>query len=276
MSGRFSFDQSVLLSDNKETHCKITTCIDDFSKVVCVCKTYDMEALRAKKQYKNVDGRMISVSAAANVIDQVAILSGISHTNIVPLVYSEESVNRISLYFPFYATCLMSPHADLTYTTTITNLREPSNLANLASQISAALSYLHGLTICHRDVKPDNILVSHGGVFLLSDFGSARKYRGNTSESPATLAFFPPEVCVDDYSEHDPQKADLWALGLSVLCAFCEKLPYDISDSTDTFALMSAIEHVQFSIPLKQLPREVRAIVQVLLSKDATDRRYIV
>ena len=277
MSDRFCFDNAVTLSNNSQTHCKVKTCTDIVHKIACVCKIYKIELLKSQKRYSNEGGRLKAISAADDVLNEVALLSDLSHTNIVPLICTEEVNGKLKLYFPYYGSPLMTPQEGLLYTSLAPNLVSPDMLVRLAKHISAALQYIHGLNICHRDVKPDNIFMSHGGIFLLSDFGSARKYSGVTSESPATIGFFPPEVCGEEPTEHDPQKADLWALGITVLCCAIGRLPYAIDDADDVIALLQAIamrdmieEHVT------RLTAEVRNFTKILLSKTPSDRIYLV
>jgi len=44
-----------------------------------------------------------------------------------------------------------------------------------AYQLCRSLAYIHGLGICHRDIKPQNLLIDHErGILKLCDFGSAK------------------------------------------------------------------------------------------------------
>lgn len=49
-----------------------------------------------------------------------------------------------------------------------------SLLKNLTLQLSRALSHIHSRGLVHLDIKPDNILISFGGIVRLADFGQAR------------------------------------------------------------------------------------------------------
>ena len=138
--------------------------------------------------------------------------------------------------FP-YADAIMKPNGRLAYNHQLEST--PELVARLAHNISSALEYIHTKHIVHRDVKPDNILYQEdNGMFLLSDFGSAVLLASDdddyVSESPATVAFYPPEVCVVDASRtHSGFSADVWALGMTVYCFMHKKLPYDVQ--TDSY-----------------------------------------
>lgn len=56
-----------------------------------------------------------------------------------------------------------------------------STIQNIARQLVAALNYLHMNRVIHRDMKPQNILLTGDGTVKLCDFGFARHMNGNTS-----------------------------------------------------------------------------------------------
>jgi len=83
--------------------------------------------------------------------------------------------------------------------------------------ICEGLKFLHGQNLIHRDLKPDNILISKKGVAKLSDFGITKKTE-NTYVSLSdrvnmfgTFRYLPPEVM---NGEKYNQKCDIWALGI--------------------------------------------------------------
>jgi glycogen synthase kinase 3 beta len=59
------------------------------------------------------------------------------------------------------------------------NLIDPIAYKILCYQMCRSLLYLHCKSICHRDIKPDNFLMSKNGRIVLSDFGSAKFIKGN-------------------------------------------------------------------------------------------------
>lgn len=77
------------------------------------------------------------------------------------------------------------------------------------------------LKIIHRDVKPENVLVSSQGVVKLCDFGFARLVSGQNepyTEYVATRWYRAPELLVSD--SHYGPPVDVWAIG----CLFSEMM----------------------------------------------------
>eukprot|EP01147_Barroeca_monosierra_P009263 gene9263-10372_t len=95
------------------------------------------------------------------------------------------------------------------------------HIKKITFQMLKALEYCHANNIVHRDVKPENILISKEGIVKLCDFGFARTLGGPGAiytEYVATRWYRAPELLVGDTQYGS--KVDVWALG----CVFAEML----------------------------------------------------
>eukprot|EP00775_Hariotina_reticulata_P009135 gene9135-9303_t len=94
-------------------------------------------------------------------------------------------------------------------------------LAELARQVLSGLCYLHDVArICHRDIKPGNLLLSSSGQLKISDFGVSSQLSSSMSKCLSwvgTVTYMSPErIRGDSYTFN----TDVWSLGLVLLeCA---------------------------------------------------------
>ena len=112
------------------------------------------------------------------------------------------------------------------------------------AQLLTALAHCHSRRIVHRDVKPENVLVSEdGSTIKLCDFGMARAMQypcGNSTPTTATLWYRPPEgLLVDD---QQTALVDVWSAG----CVAAEMLTGKITFPGDSevgtlFAIFRAL-----------------------------------
>jgi len=99
---------------------------------------------------------------------------------------------------------------------------------NLLLQVLEGLKHAHERGVIHRDIKPDNILVTHGGEVKLVDFGissirSQGDERGRDASRAGTPAYMAPEVW--ERGEWSVE-SDLYALGVSAYSLLCGALPF--------------------------------------------------
>ncbi|KAG7972095.1 hypothetical protein I3843_07G166900 [Carya illinoinensis] len=96
--------------------------------------------------------------------------------------------------------------------------------ANIFKEVMLVIKYCHDMGVVHRDVKPENILLTTLGKIKLADFGLAtRIYNGQSltglAGSPAYVA---PEVLFGKYSE----KVDIWSAGVLLHALLVGVLPF--------------------------------------------------
>jgi len=76
----------------------------------------------------------------------------------------------------------------------------------------------------HRDIKPDNIMITNNDTVRLIDFGLSKASRNNRqlTTMAGTPYYMAPEVLEGSYSK----KADIWSLGVLLYTLVCGYLPF--------------------------------------------------
>lgn len=150
---------------------------------------------------------------------------------------------------------------------------------SVIKQVTTAMKYLHDREFVHQDIKPGNILIDGTGRAVLADFGIGHTFQssGMVIGSPAFQA---PEALDDDiwgdeedgesssYSETNPQKEDVWALGITLYQLLYRKLPFI---GNNLFEIVNDIKERSLLIPEQQDPR-VEGLLRSMLAVDPQQR----
>ncbi|MBS6196602.1 MAG: Stk1 family PASTA domain-containing Ser/Thr kinase [Clostridiales bacterium] len=143
---------------------------------------------------------------------------------------------------------------------------------SIAIQVSLGLEAAHRSNVVHRDVKPQNIIISTDGKVKLSDFGIARAASSNTISSNVmgSVHYSSPEQVRGGYSD---SKSDIYSLGITMYEMVTGHVPFD-GDTT----VAIAIKHLQEEMesPRKYVPDLPFSLEQIILkcTQKSVDRRY--
>ncbi|KAI1131480.1 kinase-like domain-containing protein [Nemania abortiva] len=134
------------------------------------------------------------------------------------------------------------------------------------------IEYLHAQGIIHRDIKPDNLLLTEDDVLKIVDFGVSEMFEKSnemmTSKSAGSPAFIPPELCQAKHGGVSGKAADVWAMGVTLYCLKYGKLPFNGDHVLDMY---EAIRQDSFWLPDDEDPEFVDLITRIL-DKDSSTR----
>ena len=143
---------------------------------------------------------------------------------------------------------------------------------SIAIQVSNGIEAAHNNGIIHRDIKPQNIIISREGKVKVADFGIARAASSDTVTSHAmgSVHYTSPEQARGGYSD---AKSDIYSIGITLFEMVTGRVPFD-GETTVSIA----IKHIQEEMPsprmyVPDLPISVEKIIMKCTQKNP-DRRY--
>lgn len=143
---------------------------------------------------------------------------------------------------------------------------------SIAIQVSMGIEAAHNNHIIHRDIKPQNIIISKDGKVKVTDFGIAKAATSNTitSNVMGSVHYTSPEQARGGYSD---EKSDIYSLGITLFEMLTGRVPFN-GDTT----VAIAIKHIQEPMPspreyVPEIPVSVEQIVFKCTQK-SPDRRY--
>ena len=143
---------------------------------------------------------------------------------------------------------------------------------SIAIQVSMGLEAAHNHGIVHRDVKPQNIIISTDGKVKVTDFGIARAASSNTISSNVmgSVHYSSPEQVRGGYSD---EKSDIYSLGITLYEMVTGRVPFD-GDTTVAIAIKHLQEEmVPPSVYAEDLPYSLEQIILKCTQK-SVNRRY--
>jgi len=151
-----------------------------------------------------------------------ALLRQLDHPNIVKL----RDIGQTAEGLPFLVMDWIAGHS-LTEFTQPGSTTDRQLLLRIADDLCAATQHAHEKGILHRDLKPQNIIVTQDGRAIVLDFGIARSLRpGHTltqpGDAPGTHGYIAPEVLA---GEKPDARADIYSLGIIIYQLLMKKLP---------------------------------------------------
>lgn len=149
----------------------------------------------------------------------------------------------------------------------------PQETVDVSIQIASAISHAHNHHIIHRDIKPQNILISEDGMIKVTDFGIAKAANTNTVTSTATamgsVHYISPEQAKGRFCD---EKSDIYSLGITMYEMITGKVPFDHENGV-TIALMHLQNDIVPPSEIKEgIPDSLEKIILKCVMKKPEER----
>jgi serine/threonine-protein kinase len=232
---------------------------------------------------RNVVVKLLSPELAAGLSAErfereIQLAASLQQANIVPVLSAGEMDG-----LPYYT----MPYVDGESLRTLLTTRGTPPIAEavgILHDVARALSYAHARGVVHRDIKPDNVLLSHGAA-VVTDFGiakaisvsrtAAREVRGDATLTQAGTAIGTPAYMAPEQAAGDPHvdaRADIYAFGCMAYEVLTGHPPFSGASLQELIAahLTETPKPVQALRP--DTPASLAALVTRCLGKRAIDR----
>ena len=227
-------------------------------------KCHKLNRYVAIKVLKEEFGRDANFVKKFNIEAQAA--AGLSHPNIVNIY---DVVNENNMHFIVMELIEGITLKDYIASKGMLDIKEA---VNIALQVAKGLECAHERNIVHRDVKPQNIIISVDGTVKVADFGIAKATTEETINAFAlgSVHYISPEQAKGAYTDI---RSDIYSLGVSLYEMISGRVPFNGEN-----AVAVALAHVEEvvtppSIYNSKISPELETIVLKCMQK-SPDRRY--
>jgi hypothetical protein len=194
--------------------------------------------------------------------------ASIRHSNVITVFHAGEEDGRLYIATEFVE------GTDLKAVIAERGALAPAAAAEITSQIASALDAAHAKGLIHRDVKPSNVLIEHGGHAYLTDFGLTKSTSSQSAMTETGLFVGTIDYAAPEQISGQPLDArtDVYALGCVLFECLTGRHPYPRESNVATMYAHthepppSVLEHAP------GVPEVLDAVVKRAMAKDPDDR----
>ncbi|KAB8300263.1 hypothetical protein EYC80_000469 [Monilinia laxa] len=174
--------------------------------------------------------------------EEIAIMKKLNHPNLVNLIEVLDDPEEDSLYM-----VLEMCKKGVVMKVGLGEKADPYDVESCRCwfrDLILGIEYLHAQGVVHRDIKPDNLLLTEDDVLKVVDFGVSEMFEKAsdmmTAKSAGSPAFLPPELCITKHGDVSGRAADIWSMGISLYCLRFGHIPFE---RTGVLELYEAIKN---------------------------------
>ncbi len=213
------------------------------------------------------------------LVDEAHIAMGLHHSNIVQVIDLGVAAQRYFLAFELVDGWTLS---QVIKRAKAAGVQIPLSVGlHIMAEVCRGLSYAHNkaengvpLAIVHRDVSPQNVLLSEQGEVKLTDFGIARaRTRSNTSQIGSVKgkpAFMSPEQAAGSALD---ARSDLFPIGTMIYLMATGELPFTAPTALEEMARVVAGKFANPTTLRPELPKELVQLINKTLERKV-DKRF--
>ena len=161
--------------------------------------------------------------------EEIAVMKKLNHTNLVSLIEVLDDPDEDSLYM-----VLEMCKKGVVMKVGMDERADPYDDESCRCwfrDLILGIEYLHAQGVVHRDIKPDNLLLTEDDILKIVDFGVSEIFEKHsemmTAKSAGSPAFLPPELCVAKHGGISGKAADIWSMGITLYCLRFGKIPFE-------------------------------------------------
>ncbi|MBW3542898.1 MAG: protein kinase [Planctomycetes bacterium] len=157
---------------------------------------------------------------------------------------------------------------------------EPAEAAAICMQAASGLAYAHGQNVVHRDIKPQNILLSTGGATRILDMGLARivaeaeedSHTALTQEGAVmgTIDFMAPEQALNTHAADG--RSDIYSLGATLYYLLTGRKPFPGGSAAEKLVRLAQEEPQPVGQLRPDCPRALTDVVERMMAKRPQER----
>ena len=232
------------------------------------------ESLRRNVVVKVLPPELLAGVNAERFDREIAMAAGLQHPHIVPVLTAGQ-MNGV----PYYTMPFVDGES-LRGRLTTDGALPITECIGILRDVAKALAYAHERSIVHRDIKPDNVLLS-GGSAVVTDFGIAKALSAARTEAPGgtltqigtslgTPAYMSPEqAAADPATDH---RADIYSFGCLAYEMIAGRPPFTAKNPQKLLAAQMGETPQQIAELRPDVPQPLATLVMKCLAKDADER----